>query len=502
MVGEVLRAAGCRSRRRPSSCCWRGSAPIARCRAPRWRSSRCSRAARHLIEESRRRSRGRRRRRAGAGPHRAGRGLGPAAPKRSSECDRIVAAGESAQGVIAALQRHFLRLHRLRSGHRRRPVARRGDARAAAAAALQAEGQRLEQQCRDWSLAKLNAALAQIGDDGASRAAEQRAGEHAGRAPAAGTRGAGDRGRSRRSRVSTPSAVTTAPASLACSVGSCAASPSSTQPTAGTYSAPTLIWRDLPACKTTTSSASAMPSSTSSAAATTRSWRRHGCAKGSMQLVDAATVLDALRRHGPGDRDFRRLGRQHHGRRRLVRRQGRLHRQDRRRSVRPGVPRTTFAPPASPSTPPSAGDGEPTGRSLILVTPDGQRTMNTFARRQPAARRRRGGCRPHPLRAHPLSRGLPVRPARGQGRLPAGGRHRRQGRAAGGAVAVRSVLRRPAPARVPQAHQGRRVDILFANEAEIIVAVRDDARSTRPRARRRRTPSSPRSRAPRRAASS
>jgi sugar/nucleoside kinase (ribokinase family) len=27
---------------------------------------------------------------------------------------------------------------------------------------------------------------------------------------------------------------------------------------------------------------------------------------------------------------------------------------------------------------PPAGDGEPTGRSLILVTPDGQRTMNTF----------------------------------------------------------------------------------------------------------------------------
>ena len=73
---------------------------------------------------------------------------------------------------------------------------------------------------------------------------------------------------------------------------------------------------------------------------------RYGCTKGSMQLVDAATVLEALRRHGTGHRDFRRLGGQHHGGRRVVRRQGRLHRQDRRRSVRAGVPRTTFAQPA------------------------------------------------------------------------------------------------------------------------------------------------------------
>ena len=89
------------------------------------------------------------------------------------------------------------------------------------------------------------------------------------------------------------------------------------------------------------------------------------------------------------------------------------------------------------------------------------------AGREPAAGRRRGGCRSHPLGAHSLSRGLPVRPARGQGGLPAGGGYRRQGRAAGGALAVRSVLRRPAPAGVPGAGARSSVDILFANEAEI-----------------------------------
>ena len=80
-----------------------------------------------------------------------------------SECDRLIAAGESAQGVIAALQRHFLRLHRLRSGidagkslddvmrtlrppphFKQKPV--------------------IEQQCRSWTLPRLNAALALIGD--------------------------------------------------------------------------------------------------------------------------------------------------------------------------------------------------------------------------------------------------------------------------------------------------------------------------------------------------
>ena len=79
------------------------------------------------------------------------------------ECDRIVASGESAQGVIAALQRHFLRLHRLRSGH---DAGRSLDdvMRSLRPPPHFKQKAAIEQQCRDWSLAKLNAALAKIGE--------------------------------------------------------------------------------------------------------------------------------------------------------------------------------------------------------------------------------------------------------------------------------------------------------------------------------------------------
>jgi DNA polymerase-3 subunit delta len=79
------------------------------------------------------------------------------------ECERCVAGGESAQGVILALQRHFLRLHRLRSAY---------DAGRSLEEAMRAlkpavhfrQKSAIEQQCRDWSVASLNAALARIGD--------------------------------------------------------------------------------------------------------------------------------------------------------------------------------------------------------------------------------------------------------------------------------------------------------------------------------------------------
>ncbi len=78
------------------------------------------------------------------------------------ECERCVAGGESAQGVILALQRHFLRLHRLRSAH---------DAGRSLEEAMRAlkpavhfrQKAAIEQQCREWSVAGLNAALARIG---------------------------------------------------------------------------------------------------------------------------------------------------------------------------------------------------------------------------------------------------------------------------------------------------------------------------------------------------
>ena len=177
---------------------------------------------------------------------------------------------------------------------------------------------------------------------------------------------------------------------------------------------------------------------------------RHGRTKGSMQLVDAPTVEALYAAMGPaveisggsaantaagvasfgGKAGF--IGKT------ATDQFGQVFRHDIRAA---GV---TF------DTPP-AGDGEPTGRSLILVTPDGQRTMNTFLGVSPQLGSGEVDAAADPVGAHPLPGGLPVRPPRCQGRVPAGRRHRRQGRAAGGAHPLRPVLRRPPPARVPGA---------------------------------------------------
>jgi DNA polymerase-3 subunit delta len=79
------------------------------------------------------------------------------------ECERCVTGGESAQGVILALQRHFLRLHRLRSG---------SDAGRSMEDLMRAlkpppnfkQKAAIEQQARAWSPASLNAALSRIAD--------------------------------------------------------------------------------------------------------------------------------------------------------------------------------------------------------------------------------------------------------------------------------------------------------------------------------------------------
>ncbi len=88
--------------------------------------------------------------------------LGQAA-EAVTECDRSIAGGENAQAIIAAVQRHFLRLHRLRSALdggrsmedalrqlRPPPHFKQKDA--------------IERQARDWSLARLDAALARTAD--------------------------------------------------------------------------------------------------------------------------------------------------------------------------------------------------------------------------------------------------------------------------------------------------------------------------------------------------
>ena len=84
-------------------------------------------------------------------------------PASVVECDRSVAAGESPQAAIAALQRHFLRLHRmcgvLDTGRSMEDVVR-----SMRPPPHFKQRQALEQQCRAWSLPQLNAALARIAD--------------------------------------------------------------------------------------------------------------------------------------------------------------------------------------------------------------------------------------------------------------------------------------------------------------------------------------------------
>jgi DNA polymerase-3 subunit delta len=80
-----------------------------------------------------------------------------------AECDRSIAAGDSPQAVIAALQRHFLRLHRMRAAL---------DAGRSMDDVLRSlrppphfrQREALEQQARSWSLRKLDAALARIAE--------------------------------------------------------------------------------------------------------------------------------------------------------------------------------------------------------------------------------------------------------------------------------------------------------------------------------------------------
>ncbi|KAB2920132.1 MAG: DNA polymerase III subunit delta [Hyphomicrobiaceae bacterium] len=88
--------------------------------------------------------------------------LGQAA-EAVKECDRSIASGEGAQAIIAAVQRHFLRLHRVRSAM---------DAGRSLDDALRQlrppphfkQKEAFERQLRDWQLARLDEALAHIAD--------------------------------------------------------------------------------------------------------------------------------------------------------------------------------------------------------------------------------------------------------------------------------------------------------------------------------------------------
>ena len=79
------------------------------------------------------------------------------------ELDRVIAAGESPQTVIAAVQRHMQRLHRLRAS------LESGHSMDAALRQLRPPVHfktrpRLEAQCRMWAIENLNAALSRIAD--------------------------------------------------------------------------------------------------------------------------------------------------------------------------------------------------------------------------------------------------------------------------------------------------------------------------------------------------
>lgn len=79
------------------------------------------------------------------------------------ELDRVIAAGESPQTVIAAVQRHIQRLHRLRAS------LESGQSMDAALRQLRPPVHfktrpHLEAQCRMWAIEKLNAALSRIAD--------------------------------------------------------------------------------------------------------------------------------------------------------------------------------------------------------------------------------------------------------------------------------------------------------------------------------------------------
>ena len=104
-----------------------------------------------------------------------------------------------------------------------------------------------------------------------------------------------------------------------------------------------------------------------------------------------------------------------------------------------------------------ATDGSPTGRCLVIVAADAERTMCTYLGRRRRDRRPRRRCRSH--RARPRSRTSratsgtsPPPRTRSGARASLAARGGPQGRV----HALRSVLRRPSPRRVPRADRGRR----------------------------------------------
>ena len=116
----------------------------------------------------------------------------------------------------------------------------------------------------------------------------------------------------------------------------------------------------------------------------------------------------------------------------------------------------------------AAEDGPATARCYIMVTPDGERTMNTFSRRRAESaserhrRKRYRRCRDH------LSRRLSVGSEGRERSVPESGEDRAWRQADGGAHLVRRLLRRPLSRRVCQspARRGGRSSVRQRSRAE------------------------------------
>ena len=125
----------------------------------------------------------------------------------------------------------------------------------------------------------------------------------------------------------------------------------------------------------------------------------------------------------------------------------------------------------------------PTGRCIIVVTPDAQRTMNTYLGVAELLSSDDLDEATIADGARALHGGLPVRPRRRQEGVPSGRRRGPRRRAHGVADAVRLVLRRPPPRRLPPPSSRDEVDILFGNDDELcsLYEVDDARRGDRPR---------------------
>ena len=223
-------------------------------------------------------------------------------------------------------------------------------------------------------------------------------------------------------------------------------------------------------------------------------WRSN---RGAMTLIDERPRRRALRRRwvpaieiSGGSAANTMVGR------RVVRRARRVPRQGARRPARRRSSRTTSARPVSTfDVAAPRPTGRATGRCLIIVTPDAQRTMNTYlgasALLRPGRRRRRHGRGG----AGRVPRGLPLGPARGQGGVPQGRAHRARGGQRG--RRSRSPTRSASTGTGPSGCElvEDEVDILFANEDEICALYESRLRRTRWK-RCAATVASPRSRGP------